>query len=86
VRKEKINENPGPGAHEVKHTLAKSKSSAYNMAYKYDSVLEDKRNLPGVGQYDVTLKSTMARKRSMFGTSNRQSLGGDPTVTGPGKY
>lgn len=56
------------------------------MAYKYDSALEDKRKLPGVGQYDVSLKPNIVVKRSMFGTSHRQSLGGDPSVPGPGQY
>ena len=56
------------------------------MAYKYESVLEEKRNLPGVGQYDVTIKPNITRKRSMFGTSNRPSLSGDPSIPGPGDY
>jgi hypothetical protein len=54
------------------------------MAYKYDSALEDKRKLPGPGDYNVEIKSNILSKKSTFGTSKRQSLGGDPTIPGPG--
>ena len=56
------------------------------MAYKYDSGLEDKRKLPGPGDYNVTKKADVEHKKSLFGTSSRKSLGGDPSVPGPGQY
>ncbi len=64
----------------------KDKINAYSMAYKYDSGLEDKRKLPGPGDYEVNIKPNIVTKNSRFGTSSRKSLGGDPRVPGPGQY
>ena len=86
TRKESVNDHPGPGAHQPVHTIVKSKSSSHSMAYKYDSALEDKRKLPGPGEYNIEIKPSIMQKQSKFGTSKRQSLGGDPTVPGPGQY
>lgn len=56
------------------------------MAYKYDSDLADKKNLPGPGQYEVSVEPSVKTKASKFTTSSRKSLGGNPAYPGPGQY
>lgn len=58
----------------------------FSMGEKYPSVLDDNRNTPGVGDYEINNNTITNNNKNKFGTSSRFINNGKLNLPGPGDY